>query len=192
MPRPQHPFVLPTHMPDLSELFDKNILNLTLDRALGGDPGPTSRPDFEIWTNLVRLSDKSIREYCFAREALFQMRPHQGVLSPFYRGIDHLENCVTATHRAVLHGGRLRQAGWGVRAPAATATQVEQLRVMRNHIEHADDKLLRGQIKSGSPFYPYTDESGFRMGSARLTYLTLARCVRKVYAQVEAIRGASV
>jgi hypothetical protein len=180
-------------MPDLSDLYKDNMLNLMLDRLVGGDSGPQQHPEGPMWTNLVRLSDKALHEYEKARSELDQwiaQRQHS-VFSPYFRGVDHLENAVTATHRAVLHGRELRKRGLGKRSPQPTVRQENLLKLVRNHIEHTDDKLLKGQIGQGQAIFLLPDEKSLHIGTTSLTYRDLASCIRKIYHQVEAIRGPS-
>ncbi len=181
-------------MPDLSSLYSKNMLNLTLDRLVGTDPGPKNHPHQATWVNLVRLADKSLREYEAARNAfaVLQKEIHQGHISPLFLGIDHLENAITATHRAVLHSEVLRAAGWGRAVRTPTTRQKALLKAMRHHVEHAEDKLHKGQIAQGQPFMITPKERRMSFGKTTLTYLDLARCITKVYRHIEAIRGPSL
>ncbi len=184
---------LPAHfaMPDLSGLFAKNVLKLTLGRLIGQDPGPDGHPEAGLWTNLVRLTDKALREYEAGRAELAQWlqgRSH-GHWSPFFRGVDYLENTITATHRAVLYGRELRRHGYGKKAVGVTTNQENVLRIMRNHIEHTDDKLLKGQIKEGEVYMLTPRERGLELGAHRLPYRTLASCIVKAHRQIGAIGG---
>ncbi len=80
-----------------------------------------------LFMNFSRLTDKALREYDAARaELLAFVEPHGGLrASPYLRAIDHMENCVSATHRAVLNARALREGKIGRAAPRLTALQGE-------------------------------------------------------------------
>jgi hypothetical protein len=63
--------------------------------------------------NFARLTSKALREYNAARaELLRYVEPHDGLrMSIYLRALDHLENCVSATHRAVLNARALQANG---------------------------------------------------------------------------------
>jgi hypothetical protein len=65
-----------------------------------------------LFMNFSRLTDKALREYDAARaELLIYFTPVDGGLlrtTPYLRAIDHMENCVSATNRAVLNARALR------------------------------------------------------------------------------------
>ncbi len=92
-------------MPAVSEMFNKNMLNVVLDRTLtGSSPVPSASPLMGLWMNFVRLTDKALREYDASRHELLSYVGHAGGFrtSPYIRAIDHMENCLSAAHRAVL------------------------------------------------------------------------------------------
>jgi len=180
------------HLPPLDALFSGNIRNVLLDGLGHGAPGPQCYPETAIWFSLVKLTDKAIREYEAARVELgaYVNSPRTHV-SPYFTAADHLENTVGAAHRALLHGQELRASGFGRAAPPATVGQLDRLRLLRNRIEHSDQRLRSGNIKEGSAFVLSATERSLHFGDVRLTYRDLSSCIRKAYRQVEAIRGPS-
>ena len=98
-----------------------------------------------LFMNFSRLTDKALREYDAARaELLLYVSPHDGPLriTPYLRAIDHMENCVSAAHRAVLNAQALQENKIGRSAPRLTPRQEDRLAYLRNAIEHSDEKLL--------------------------------------------------
>jgi hypothetical protein len=100
-------------MPSVDHLSNKGTLNVLLDRTFSGLPAglPPNRAMVGLFTNFTRLTDKALREYDAARaEVLLHVSSHDGPLrtSPYLRAIDHMENCVSATHRAVLNAQALQ------------------------------------------------------------------------------------
>ncbi|WP_345610430.1 hypothetical protein [Pseudonocardia adelaidensis] len=179
-------------MPDLSHLYERSILNVLLDSLVGRSQVPTDYPNRGCWMNLVRLTDKALVEYNLASQSLntWIERKNQGVFSALFKGIDHFENCVVSTHRAILMTDRLRATGVLRRAPRATDRQRDQLRKIRNHIEHTDEKVSDGRIRPPEPFFLTPGQTRIELGPARLSYRDLASCITKLYRSVEVIRGA--
>ena len=93
-------------MPAVDHLSNKGTLNVLLDRTFSGLPAglPPDRTMVGLFMNFSRLTDKALREYDAARaELLLYVSPPDGLrTSPYLRAIDHMENCVSATCRAVL------------------------------------------------------------------------------------------
>jgi hypothetical protein len=63
--------------------------------------------------------------------------------------------------------------------------------MLRNYIEHTDDKLRKNQIKAGDAFILNPKTRAVAFGSATMSYRSLAACITKCYQQIEAIRGPS-
>ena len=115
---------------------------------------------FGLFMNFSRLTDKALREYDAARaELLLYVSPHDGILrtSPYLRAIDHMENCVSAAHRAVLNARALQANKIGRAAPRLTPRQEQRLAFLRDAVEHSDEKLLGKQhgqepaVRQGRP-----------------------------------------
>jgi AcrR family transcriptional regulator len=191
MPRPSKVRVIA--MPDLSQLGTGSLLAVLLDMTLGRVPGPTQHPESGMWINLVRLTDKALREYEGARGELelgewLTARHDSPRLSSYFRGIDYLEDCVVTTHRAVLHASELRKSGWGIGAPTVTSRQEQRLRLARNGVEHTDDWLGNKRIKEGQVHTLTPIDRRMQIGKEQLTYRELASCIEKLYATVFKIR----
>jgi hypothetical protein len=173
-------------MPDLSTLPDKQMLNVALDALFGGarkPRHPTSAPELGLWMNFVRLTDKAVREYEAARSeaGTYVNRPNNNTMSPMFRAIDHLENCIDATHRAILNQGRLRTAGFGRGAPQATGRQATLIRLVRNTVEHMDERLANSKLKAGQPVALVPSDTGVTVGALFLPYRDLASCIAKLH-----------
>jgi hypothetical protein len=189
-------------MPAVDHLSNKGTLNVLLDRTFSGLPAGL-RPDrtmVGLFMNFSRLTDKALREYDAARaELLAFVEPHDnGRLraSPYLRAIDHMENCVSATHRAVLNARALREGKIGRAAPRLTALQEQRLAHLRHAVEHSDEKLLGKQKFKSSPPFDKIDPYSLRLantcmviGKHVLTYKELVSAVTKCYKAVEVIRG---
>src|ERR1700749_1375824 len=132
-------------MPPVDHLSNKGTLNVLLDRAISGLPAglPPDRTMVGLFMNFSRLTDKALREYDAARaELLLYVSPFDGLrTSPYLRAIDHMENCVSPTHHAVLNARALRASKIDRAGPRLTPRQEERLAHLRNAIEHSDEKL---------------------------------------------------
>jgi len=187
-------------MPSVDHLSNKGTLNVLLDRAFSGLPAglPTNMTLVGLFMNLARLTDKALREYDAARaEALLYASSQDGplVISPYLRAIDHMENCVSATHRAVLNVQALQANKVGRSAPRLTPRQDKRLAYLRNTIEHSNKKLL-GEQYGKSPAFDKTDPYSLRLantsmviGKHVLTYKELVSIMTKCHKTIEVIRG---
>jgi hypothetical protein len=186
-------------MPAVDHLSNKGTLNVLLDRTMSGLPAglPPDRTMVGLFMNFSRLTDKALREYDAARaELLLYVSPHDGLrTSPYLRAIDHMENCVSATHRAWLNARALRENKIGRAAPRLTLLQEERLAHLRNAIEHSDEKLLGKQKFKSSPPFDKIDPYSLRLantcmviGKNVLTYKELVSAMTKCYKTIEVIR----
>jgi len=187
---------------DLSSLFNRNILNVGLDRFSGHNSHVRKTFATEArWINLVRLTDRALQQHEAARELLddFLQLASTGRISPFYRAVDALEDCVLSTHRALRMATALRGDGYLHSAsPPPTQRQADAIRDMRDAIMHTDDRVLatsrtprRPPIQPGQPYMLRPLQHRIELGPHRLSYRDLASCVRLCYRMVEGIRGPS-
>jgi hypothetical protein len=189
-------------MPAVDDMSNKSSHNVILDRTISGKlPGiPSSRTLVGVFTNFVRLTDKALREYDAARAELIRYVAPQTSLrtSPYLRAIDHMENCVSATHRAVLNARALQARGIGRSGPRLTANQEQRLSFLRNAVEHSDERILGTQksgriptFTSGEPYSLRLANTSMIIGDNVLTYKELVSAMKKMYRTIEAIRGVS-
>lgn len=187
-------------MPAVDHLSNNGTLNVLLDRTFSGLPSglPPDRTMVGLFMNFSRLTDKALREYDAARaELMLYVSPHEGLrIGPYLRAIDHMENCVSATHRAVLNARALRVNKVGRGAPSLTERQEERLKYLRNAVEHSDEKLLGKQKFKSSPPFDRVDPYSLRLantsvviGKHVLTYRELVSAMIKCHRTIEKIRG---
>lgn len=187
-------------MPAVDHLSNRGTLNVLLDRTLSGLAAglPPDRTMVGLFMNFSRLTDKALREYDAARaELLLYVSPHDGLrTSPYLLAIDHMENCVSATHRAALNARALRENKIGRAAPRLTSLQELRLNHLRNAVEHSDEKLLGIQKFKSSPPFDKIDPYSLRLantcmviGKNVLTYKELVSAIAKCHKTIEVIRG---
>ena len=186
-------------MPPIDQLSNNSTLNVVLDGLLGGIPVElTAEPMMPgLFINLCRLTDKALREYDASRASLLDfVAPNPGShMGPYLRATDHMENCVSATHRAVLNLRALCEHGVGRKALPPTKRQEQQARDVRNAIEHSDEKLLGKQRFKHSPPFDRPDPYSLRLsnghmviGKWSLSYKTLVVVMTKCHGAIEVIR----
>ena len=153
-------------MPPVDHMYNRNSLNANLDRLFGSNSRvPTDKTLVGLWMNFVRLTDKALLEYDVARADLLSYLdpPKDGTqrLSPYLRAVDRLENCIAATHRAVLNAKALQSRRVGRGGPKLTEAQEQRLRDLRNTIEHSDERLVGPKGKRKAIVFSLTNHSRF-------------------------------
>lgn len=193
-------------MPSVDHMFNQGMLNVILDRTVGGSPGgvPRERPAVGLFNNLVRLTDKALREYDAARFELIDYldgrdgSPRQlGVrTSPYIRAVDHTENVVSALTRGVASCERLQALGFGRDAPKMPAALRLDVVRIRDMIEHADERLTKGSTKASRQ--PFEDQEPYALrleddfawiGGWRIDYRDVVTVLTYLYEFVELLRG---
>jgi hypothetical protein len=106
LPRP----VLPALHPDVN---NRSIIDLLVYVFAGRDPEVVATaPGRRQFNNMVRLMDKTVIEYMSARahcEDWVRVLDQIGAqMSNYFRAIDHMETCIGALHRTLLHLDRIR------------------------------------------------------------------------------------
>jgi hypothetical protein len=185
-------------MPALDDLAAINMLNVILERTLAGVPAKVRiHPMTGVYVNVCRLTDKALREYQAARADLLGYLSSSGATPQYVLlAIDHLENCIDATYRAVLNAEALRANNIGLGVPRLTTTQRECLKAVRDAVEHSDDRLLqrtnptsRPWFQQGQSFSLAVSNTRVDIGKHRLTHKQLAAAITKCCRTIEKIRG---
>ena len=170
-----------------------------LERSLAGPPTQLrgNHVATAVFVNFCRLTDKALLEYEAARADFDSYVSGAGSPLPYLRGIDHMENCIDATYRAVRHGEGLRLLKIGRGAPAPTKVQRDGLKQVRDAIEHSEDRLLknsngprRPHINPGQAFALFPTNTRVVIGEHALGYRQLASVITKCHLMNERIGGA--
>jgi hypothetical protein len=160
-------------MPGVDHLSNKGTLNVLLDRILSGLPSglPPDRTMVGLFMNFSRLTDKALRELMPpGLNCYFMCHRHRAnsALVPTCVRLTHMENCVSATHRAVLNARALRANRIGRAAPRLTPLQEQRLAHLRNAVEHSDEKLLGKQKFKNSPPFAEVDPYSLRLANTSM------------------------
>jgi hypothetical protein len=179
---------------NLTDLDAPAMLNVILGIALGaGSAGPVGPPGHGLWMNLVRLTDQAIREHAIASGELANWEAQGQDFGAFLRAVDALEQCIVASHRAMLMANALidRRLGRGAQRPPPVWQ--EHVRLMRHAIEHTDDRLTGRRppvILPGQPTMLSPTSRYIQLGPQRLAYRELTGCIRSCHRIIEIIRAA--
>ena len=119
------------------------MLNLGLGRGVEVLSVEPARRQFN---NMIRLMDKTVIEYECAKDGCAAWVSGAGQITSYFRAIDHMENCIGALHRTLLHLERIRKLPAaprvdriGHKALAAAIGEINE--PLRDAIEHADERL---------------------------------------------------
>ena len=178
---------------------------------LGAVPDDIKADRRFLWTyvHLVRVTDKAIREYNCARDAVQKAEaitfssdpvpPTEVANKAHYvmLGADHLETCLDATHRAVAAVALLRAKGIGATANRPARGAVKRLKAIRDAMQHTLDRLiaenLRQDRQAFGPDDPYgisPSEHDVTIGAERpLTYVELVALMENCYRAAQVIGG---
>lgn len=171
-------------MPDLDGVFRKSVLTLVLSHAFTAG-GPGTRTFRALHLGFVRCVDKALEDYQLARTALttWTERPENSVLSPLMRAIGHMENCLTATQRALRFARPLLEQGvlQAAAAPAALSDDArKRIKAVRDASEHMDERILDGRVPDGGLNTLWMAESYLELDSVRIGYDELATWLQEL------------
>jgi hypothetical protein len=180
---------------DLTGLFSASMLSVLMASFFRMESsGPLTFPEVGLWQNLVRLTDQGLREYEMARHELTRwLATDNNTIGPYFHAVDSLEQCIVAAHRGMLMAEAIidRRHGRGARRPPPVWK--ERLKLMRNAIEHTDDRLTGGRkppISAGDAPMLRPLQKHMELGTDHLTYRELAGCLRSCYRIIESVRRA--
>ncbi len=151
-------------MPDLSNLDLPLILHL-YTQLLAGENRAFGRKMNLYHRNFIRLTDKALREYGQAREAILAeiternltteeiLKQGQHLIG--YTFTDHIETCINALSRLFRILNRIKSEQTSPAFPRqlrklAEATN-EKISYLRNAVEHMDERIQRDEIAAGRP-----------------------------------------
>ncbi|MDQ3953328.1 MAG: hypothetical protein M3279_10270 [Actinomycetota bacterium] len=179
-------------MPDLSHLYSKNILPLILNITLRAQ-STTNHPSLAYTAAYVRLVDKAVREYEFARRALEEfVETGSEHLTPYFRAADHLENALNSLRRAIRHARRIRRDRDALRVEKAelpTQDDEDCIAAFRNAAEHADEQVATGTLAEGDAIILTLQDSTFSIGTVEASYEWLAQLLTKLHVLSSRVAG---
>lgn len=195
-------------LPSVDHLSNRASANLSLERVLAGFVShlTVDQRFVDLYINLVRLTDKALREYDASCVLAAQaVRPDDEMPLPKILrfliigdlATDHMENCVDALHRALLYARTLRRKIKGVRqSDWPDGRLVKRLKAIRDAIEHADAKILKESkhkdfqgFDSSEPHTLELGQSSMTIGGlAAVTYMELVQLLETCHRLIELLR----
>jgi hypothetical protein len=188
LPRP----VLPALHP---EVHNRSLLDLMLNVFAGRELEVLSTmPSRRQFNNMVRLMDKAVIEYALAHARCDDWTQGLDVtgaqLSSYFRAIDHMENCINALHRTLLHLDQIKRlpAGPSIDRAARKALQagIDKINDARDWIEHTDEKLSKLDEGVALPAV-YLEADLVTVGERSLAYSDLAQWIHQTFRLVRAL-----
>ena len=174
-------------MPDLSDLYRQNLLNLTMRAVLTGGL-PQTFEALTLLKNFVRLVDQTLESYELARTlfAKFVASTGGAGFSDMFRAQGYMENCVVGLDRAVRHLQRIRRrkdfAGVVPRLTVLTKPAPHEISDFRNAIEHAEERIFNGRVKPSDTVMLWMDDDAIELEGRRITYAQLSVWLIEIHA----------
>jgi hypothetical protein len=134
----------------------------------------------------LRLADKAVREYMWAREAViaetkrFRKGGQEFHVVSF---MDHIENCINACRRlyALLECVKTENGGLPIERIKRRVVEAhfEELKNVRVAIEHVDEKIQNGEITTGIMPSFTDDDKSLKMLGHTMRFCDLAAVLTK-------------
>jgi hypothetical protein len=161
--------------------------------------GPVQHVPYALVMNAIRLSDKALLAYKRAREALKNYND-PAVLFPglIIQASADLETCVDCLHRAFNYLRAIRSARDGYtglqkhiprHVSIFTSRAQDQVRGMRNALQHFEQDLVGKRIIEGEPIATQPIEGAVELGNHRIEYNDLAIWVKRLNAIAASLAG---
>jgi hypothetical protein len=181
----------PGDIPSLDELSPLATVNLLLRELVGLGPFNGDLLGRRHFINLVRVTEKALREYQFGHVACEEFRADgsAGRFSPYFRAIDNFESCIGAIYRSLLYLERLRRLGVSVLPFTASglSAATASVRAMRDRIEHGDQDIAQGRIHPNADFILALRPGRMCLGDRELSYLEPSEIIRKAADAVDVL-----
>lgn len=191
-PESQSPHLPRPVLPALhADVHPRSMLDHGLGMMFGNLPAVTlSMPGRALFNNAARLVDKAVVEYEAARTLcqkwVASIDADQGVeLTCFFRGIDRMENCVGALHRALLNLEQIRThpstptVDRTVYRALQSATQ--HINTLRDNIEHADKDLTTVRTEDRNSPIIFLEDDRVVVFDACIHYADLAQWIYQTF-----------
>lgn len=186
-------------MPDLGGLLRTSQIDRILDLTTGrGDYPDTTAFQVNV---CVRLLDKALGEWDWAREALTEHAEKKRRFGGLFDGISGLENFVVSLDRLMRYTAALQDKP--EMKPFASMSlpgeaELERVRKFRNRVIHGDEDLADGKGGQGLPTATLEPRAhdivlhGRKLGTLEtLTFAEMAAWVEQLYAFIRAVIATS-
>jgi hypothetical protein len=169
---------------------------------------PTWLTHEEHWltANLARLVDKAVREYRAASACLDvfvtdRSAPRPDFFGPaetvsvdaqreLMRAVDHLENCIDATRRALgfVHTDAFRTST-NAQVPVLLTELNKPIRRLRDAIQHANRDLDEGKVEAGDPVFVAVTSDAAYLGGEVVLFAELGSLIMMLWLFMSEVIG---
>ena len=151
---------------------------------------------------IIRLVDKTVNEYGYARAAIFaQIAEANRSVEEMQKGrkvymfnfTDHMENCINAIRRLLRLMEILRKDQSAPQQDRTSRRLVEAnqnaLIDVRNVFEHLNDAIVGNEIEDGCPVMLCLgdDQTSVRIGKHNLTFASLVSVIKSLHSEATAL-----
>lgn len=182
-PRPALPA-----LPD--DVYGESMFDLMFGSLVGQAPSVMLEiSGRRIFTNSIRLMDKTILEYVAAQEICSQFvatieEGEQMRLGPYFRATDRIETCIGTLNRVLVHLNAINAdrnvAGLDRTMRRALLHATESVSKFRNSIEHAESRAREWPLDIEYPLI-FLESEQVRFGDSRISYNDLARWITQTF-----------
>ena len=169
-------------MPDLASVSHTRTLSVIGNFMVRGT-GAETYGHGASFLNFVRLVDQATREYKLAHAALARCVSGRTIAwESLLRATDHMENLVTALHRAAtIIKNDAAQQGHDVLSSDA----FDRLLGLRTSISRRDEEISEGTLSRGQPIALLVKSDAVELGGYEIYYTELASWLRHLHKIVD-------
>lgn len=150
---------------DIPDVSAETIGRHRILRKIGFNAGPPTHAEYALLESLIRLTENAAFEYMQGKAAILRIWNREDdssmEISAVFRAASHFETCLSDTHRALNHVANIRKRHDVLvksrkKLPSSmniySRAQCDQIRKVRNTIQHKEKELLNGRIAEFEPF----------------------------------------
>jgi hypothetical protein len=165
-------------VPRLDRLDPYLLANTVLNAFVGR--GPRDSAANALAKTCVRIVVQAVDEYEAGRLSLIDFcQPSKADfrITPILRAASHFESCLSTTRRAIGFAEAVVKGAPSLASRPLTVLEpptVERLRMIRNVIQHMDEKIILGKIPDGEAVTLVPTPTHLSLGGVSISYRELS------------------
>jgi hypothetical protein len=172
-------------MPDLSQLSEKIVLNMMLNRAFLGR-GPRDLKASALVANFVRLVEKTLIEYKNIHASLLEyVNTPKTHISPYIHAVNHMETCLISLNRCKNYIQRIK----GIKAihqiprdiKVLVKNNEKRIRNIRRAIEHLDADISQDLIPVDEMIAVVVKSDSVELYGIEIFFTELAEWIKELH-----------
>ncbi len=160
------------NMPSIDDLNHPVIRDYILNWMLRGAGSKDYKTSVYL-TSFIRVTDKALAEYNFAKSCLEEYIGNSNRTSKLFACVSHLETCINSVKRCINFIDKLKsiqnQAVVDRLDRKAINSLKNDFRHIRDAVEHMDNMVFKGEIQKGEPIALSIDETGSNVSISSYT-----------------------